>query len=218
LYFNFVPHISVSPSHNVLNICERALSNDFLNRNILGVSFKLDKLRHTLYNHGSFILREFGVATDTIGRLRELGISSSYATFSSFLLTNSQVESVRSLNDNSLVVNDYLLRNNVLANNSNVDFDIPVPFNYNNNLADIVYPIVQEVLRSLDRNSYRHGQPFWSNSNRQQRGANRNRGIRGSYANRASRGSRVNSRSSNNRSRDEHRNNRGNFSRGGRRF
>ncbi|KAL7016112.1 hypothetical protein ACKWTF_016825 [Chironomus riparius] len=158
LNFNFTPRNSISPSHNILHICERALSNDLLKRNIVGISLKLNKSRRCLFNYGSFILKDFNVATETIVMLREQGISASYATFSSFLMNNNQINHMRNNGDGSLLVSDYMLNNNALVSQSTVDFFIPQPINNHNNIADLIYPIVQEVLRSLNVNANRFPQ------------------------------------------------------------
>lgn len=128
------------------------MCSDILKNNIRGISLKINKSRKILYNYGSFILRDFSVATNTIVNLREAGMAASYATFSSFILTNAQVNSVRNSSDGSLQVTNYLLRNNLLSNNSNVDLIAPPALHNHNNLSDLIAPIVQEVLRSLNHN------------------------------------------------------------------
>lgn len=62
---------------------------------ILGIALNINKTRRILYNYGSFILRDFRVATDTIVKLREVGITAIYVTFSYFLLKNAQFTSIR---------------------------------------------------------------------------------------------------------------------------
>ena len=52
--------------------------------------------------------------------------------------------------DRSFLVNDFVINNNALVNPSAVDFFIPQQVDNRNNMADLIYPIVQEVLRTLN--------------------------------------------------------------------
>ena len=175
LYFNFVPNHTISPSHNLLSICERVMKDDSLKGSINGISLKLNVSHRTLYNYGSFILNDRECVNKTLSVLNELNVPANLATFSSFILNSNQINIVKKDNGGSLKVNEFLLQNNILSNESIIDFSIPRQAAPQNDVANLIPSIVSEVIRNLEQ----RGQLNFNRRLNSRRGVNSRRGNRG---------------------------------------
>jgi hypothetical protein len=157
IHFNCIPNNTLSPSFNVMNIWSKIASNDFLLGSVLGVSMKLNATHRVLLHFGSFILNERVDDDLVVSTLREIGIISNQASFSTFILNETQINRLRGSSGGPLTMNEFIANNNILTNPSTIDdIESTVPVaQAHPNLADMVSPIVQEVLRNLGINNHR---------------------------------------------------------------